>query len=942
MKRKKILGLDIGTNSIGGALISLPESFDDYGKEGNIEWIGSRIIPLDGDYLTKFESGAQTETKAAFRRVKRGSRRLKHRYKLRRTRLIKVFKILGWIDEGFPENFKKKIQEDNNFKFSISSYLPFSEKTIEEAANELGIKNKKGELAFSEDWIVYYLRKKALEKEITFQELARIIYMMNQRRGFKSSRKDLADEDITEKKWVEVLKIKSVKLKSEEKNKKGNYKFEVTPYSNKVDPWIEEKRKKPDWEEKEFTFLITEKTDSKGNKTQLKPQTPKPDDWVLCTTAQDNLMGNKHPGEYFFDGLKQNKNGFKIRQYAVYRSKYKKELEAIWCKQLEKNDDLRKLNINKEVLLKLAETLYPTQVKAKMSKLGEFTSKDLLHIISNDILYFQRELKSQKSSISECQYEKKKGIDGEIYGLKCSPKTSPDFQEFRIWQDIHNLRVFEKEKKYEGVTKIDVDVTPQFINTKVKEELFDKFDKLKEITQESVFKTLNNNSEIKITEKTHRINMFFKPDKKLSGNETKYHFRKLFNKCGFEAEGELLLDDRVKFHALWHILYSISSSDSEKSTKGISSALKNKHELFNLPSGVIEMLSKSPEIEKQKKYASYSSKAIRKLLPLMRIGKYWNENEVSTDTKEKVERINERLERIDFNERKINEVADDDIQKQLLKSFINTQNPIQGLNTYQACYLVYGRHSEKVNDKTYESIDELDILKLIPNNSLRNPIVEQVVRETLHLVKDVWKKYGRPDEIHIELGRELKKNAEEKKKSTQNNNKNFDEKQRIKKLLYELINDKEGFEEYDQNKNKITSRFSVRPNPDSPRDIDKFRIWKSGSPVKDDEFEKLYKSGNTERIPTKMEIKKYILWLSQECCSPYTGKIIPLSKLFDKAEYEIEHVIPQSKFANDSFNNLVIAEAAINPPPYKGSMLARNFIKHFGGEEGKELTISDR
>jgi CRISPR-associated endonuclease Csn1 len=47
MKTKKILGLDIGTNSIGGALINLPEKYQDYGKDGNILWLGSRIIPID-------------------------------------------------------------------------------------------------------------------------------------------------------------------------------------------------------------------------------------------------------------------------------------------------------------------------------------------------------------------------------------------------------------------------------------------------------------------------------------------------------------------------------------------------------------------------------------------------------------------------------------------------------------------------------------------------------------------------------------------------------------------------------------------------------------------------------------------------------------------------------------------------------------------------------
>jgi hypothetical protein len=41
---KRVLGLDIGTNSIGGALILLPENYSDYGTGGKIEWMGSRKI----------------------------------------------------------------------------------------------------------------------------------------------------------------------------------------------------------------------------------------------------------------------------------------------------------------------------------------------------------------------------------------------------------------------------------------------------------------------------------------------------------------------------------------------------------------------------------------------------------------------------------------------------------------------------------------------------------------------------------------------------------------------------------------------------------------------------------------------------------------------------------------------------------------------------------
>ena len=171
METKKILGLDLGTNSIGAALISIPAAIEDFGKEGKIEWLGSRIIPVDGEALQKFEGGGQAETKAAARRLKRGSRRLKNRYKMRRTRLIKVFNVLGWIDETFPldnsRQIKRIISEEGKFTFRISEYLSFSRETIEEATEQLGVKgqrNKHGNIVVPEDWIIYYLRKKALSQ----------------------------------------------------------------------------------------------------------------------------------------------------------------------------------------------------------------------------------------------------------------------------------------------------------------------------------------------------------------------------------------------------------------------------------------------------------------------------------------------------------------------------------------------------------------------------------------------------------------------------------------------------------------------------------------------------------------------------------------------------------------------------------------------------------
>lgn len=921
---KKILGLDIGTNSIGGCLINIPEKFEDYGKKGNIEWIGSRIIPMDTEMITRFVSGQKIGTDngvaispTAKRRVKRGSRRLKQRYILRRTRLIKVFKILKWVDESFPDNFKNQLRNNSEFKFKISSFLPFKEATIKEATKLLGVINKKGDLAISEDWIIYYLRKKALKEKISIQELARIIYMMNQRRGFKSGRKDLknSEENLNEKKWVEILTIESViEKRDSEKSKDGKYTFEIKAGKH---IWEVKRKIKPEWEGKQFTLLFTEK-----NGKILQPKVPSEDEWEMTMVALDNRLENsdKHVGEFFFDELVKDKN-YKIRQQVIKRIRYEKELEAIWKKQSEFHSELS----SKKMLSDIATELY----KVNSTKQKEITDNDLFNLISKDIIYYQRDLKSQKNLISGCRYEKVKyRKDGElkIAGAKAAPTSSPEFQEFRIWQDIHNIRIIAKEKNVNGKDQIRVDVTKDYISLEVKENLFNLFDTSKEVTSQNIFNEVNKND---LSDSTHKINLY-ENRTLLKGNETKYIFRKVFGKFNFMEEGEKLLQNKKLFYKLWHIIYSITSTDSAKSEKGIITALTNPKNGFDLPKGIVSELSKTSELIKD--YKSFSSKALRKMLEVMRCGNRWSDKMINQKTKNRIEKlINGEFD----------EDLDDFTRDKVIKFFRNERNKklgdlkiddFQGLPTWLSCYVVYGIHSERKETKKYESNKDIDVMKLLPNNSLRNPIVELVIRETLHLVKDVWERYGQPDEIHIELGRELKKNAEDRKKISEMNNQNRDEKERIKLILHELIN--ESFEEYIEPDRKIKSNFEVKPNPESPMDIEKFRIWKSCSGIKHEELDKLFKDGKKERIPTISEIKKYTLWLSQKCISPYTGKIIQLSKLFTN-EYSVEHIIPRSKLKYDSLDNLVICESAINPDPYKGNKLARLFIRENSGQNLK-------
>ncbi len=93
---RTILGLDLGTNSIGWALI------DDENKK--IIRAGCRIIPMDGQAMSNYETG-NLQSSASVRTSFRGTRRLYQRAELRRERLLRVLNIMGFL----PEHFKNQI-----------------------------------------------------------------------------------------------------------------------------------------------------------------------------------------------------------------------------------------------------------------------------------------------------------------------------------------------------------------------------------------------------------------------------------------------------------------------------------------------------------------------------------------------------------------------------------------------------------------------------------------------------------------------------------------------------------------------------------------------------------------------------------------------------------------------------------------------------------------
>ncbi|WP_258862028.1 type II CRISPR RNA-guided endonuclease Cas9 [Sphingobacterium spiritivorum] len=333
---------------------------------------------------------------------------------------------------------------------------------------------------------------------------------------------------------------------------------------------------------------------------------------------------------------------------------------------------------------------------------------------------------------------------------------------------------------------------------------------------------------------------------------------------------------------IWHIIYSVN--DKTEYEKALKSFAEKNHLEENSFS---EAFKKFPPFKSE--YGAFSEKAVKKLLPLMRMGKFWNYNNISEQSKSRIQKI-------------ITGEYDENIKDKVREKAIHltTETDFQGLQLWLAQYIVYGRHSEAAMLGKWNSADDLEeFLKEFKQHSLRNPIVEQVITETLRVVKDIWLKYGNGAkdffrEIHIELGREMKLPAEERERLTrqisENENTNF----RIKALLAEMMDDK--------------SVENVRPF--SPMQQEILKIYEEGvlnSEIEiDDDILKISKTAQ----PSSSDLKRYKLWLEQKYKSPYTGQIIPLNKLFTP-EYEIEHIIPQSRYFDDSFSNKVICESAV-------------------------------
>lgn len=197
-----------------------------------------------------------------------------------------------------------------------------------------------------------------------------------------------------------------------------------------------------------------------------------------------------------------------------------------------------------------------------------------------------------------------------------------------------------------------------------------------------------------------------------------------------------------------------------------------------------------------------------------------------------------------------------------------------GLVYSDACAAAGYEHADAMDKQTMQNRSLLPALPLIKRNEMRNPTVEKIVNQFVNLINDIFQVYGKPDEVVIEYARELKQNKEQRENTFSNNNK----RDKLHKSIEERLKSELGF-----------------------------------------------------RKVSKADIERYKLWEEFDEVSPYEPNVkIGLHELFTN-KFEIEHIIPKSRFFDDSFANKTIASSYINKN--KNNLTAYDFMSQLGPEK---------
>ncbi len=824
---KQILGLDLGTTSIGWAFVKEAENDN---EQSSIEKIGVRVNPLTTDEQTNFEKGKPVSVNAD-RTLKRGARRNLDRYQLRRDNLIEVLKQSGIIsgETRLAENGK-------NSTFST-----------------------------------YQLRAKGVTERIKKGEFARVLLTINKKRGYKSSRKAKNEDEgqaidgmaIAKRLYEENLtpgQLAYGLLKEGKKHIPDFYRSDLQAEFDKV--WNCQKQYYPEIFTDEFkkelagkgqratsaTFWGKYQFNTAENKGTREEKKIKAYEWrsqavseklekeeaaYVITEINNNLNSssgylgaisdrskelyfNKETvGQHLFKQLQQNPHT-RLKSQVFYRQDYLDEFETIWEEQSKYHPEL--------------------------------TNK-LKEEIRDIIIFYQRKLKSQKGLISFCEFENKDIVtekNGQKIkkriGLKVTPKSSPLFQEFKIWQVLNNVLIRKKGSKKRTISKTE-NQTAIFKEEK-KVFVFDLE------TKQSLFDELNIKGNLKANKIIellgHQQNDWELNYSELEGNRT--------NKALYDAYLKILEiegydEDLLKLSNK----DDINVSELKKPASDIRQMVKSIFEVLNINSEILEF---NAELDGK----AFEQQASYQLWHLL----HSYEGDDSPSGNEKLYGLLEKKFGFKREHSQIlaNVTLSDDYGNLSAKAMRKIYPYTKEHNYADACFLAGYKHS--ASSLTKEEIASRPLrekLELLKKNSLRNPVVEKILNQMVNVVNTLIEtntdrdrnilKHFKFDEIRIELARELKKNAKERAEMTTNIN--------AAKILHEKI-----FK-------VLQNEFGVK-NP-TRNDLIRYKL-----------YEELKNNGYKDL---------------------YSNTYIPREILFGK-QIDIDHIIPQSKLFDDSFSNKTV------------------------------------
>jgi CRISPR-associated endonuclease Csn1 len=418
----KILGLDLGTNSIGWAVV------DD--SNNKILGMGSRIFP-EGVIAKTIGSGEKEESKNASRRESRQQRRQYYRKRLRKIKLLRTL-----ID------------------FNM---CPLKHQELDKWAKWDKSKGKAGRIAPNskdfQDWLnmnPYFLRDKALNESLTLFELGRVLYHLIQRRGFLSNRKGNDDGKIYKGK-VGMVGIDDTKKQIKDSTL-GSFLQSIYP-----------KQGEP------FRLIV----DEDGNELRVRARYTLRDMYVkefnLIWERQSTVLGLntktaiKTKTRFLKGNLNNKRNIEKIERLKSKFGNTNISIEEIKTKTKGKQF---KVTTTEKVPLKifLGGQIYE-------DKKGNLKYKS-----NESVLFWQRPLRSQKGLLSKCRFEP--DVKDEIgnylqRGKTPSHLSHPLYEEFRALQFINNIEYGQKQKLDEN-QRIQV---LQLINSKDKNFNFSEIPK---------------------------------------------------------------------------------------------------------------------------------------------------------------------------------------------------------------------------------------------------------------------------------------------------------------------------------------------------------------------------------------------------------------------------------------------------------------------------------